>query len=80
MSVLMTCISLEGEIKRQFKNTKAIIKILFTLHLWPETPVFIGIPRGEEFLDLFTHSSPLFTFRNGNRCERQIEGLQISQN
>uniref|UniRef100_UPI003564CDA2 hypothetical protein n=1 Tax=Prevotella sp. TaxID=59823 RepID=UPI003564CDA2 len=29
---------------------------------------------------LFTHSSPLFTFRNGNRGERLIGGLQISQN
>ena len=33
---------------------------LFTFPL--ESPVFIGIPRGEEWSQLFTLSSPLFTF------------------
>ena len=37
---------------------EAIIKILFTLHLSAGPPVFIGIPKGEEF---FSSLHPLFT-------------------
>ena len=41
---------------------EAIIKILFTFR--PGTPVFIGIPRGEEF---FSSLHPLFTPRNADK-------------
>ena len=72
---------LEGENKDCLRNKRSYHQN--TLHSSPfgRKPLCLSAFRGvKSCFYLFTHSSPLFTFRNGNRCERQIEGLQISQN
>ena len=72
---------LEGETKDSLRNKRSYHQN--TLHSSPfgREPLCLSAFRGvKSCFYLFTHSSPLFIFRHGNRCERLIGGLQISQN
>ena len=74
-------VELTCETKDRLRNKRSYHQN--TLHSSPfgREPLCLSAFRGvKSCFYLFTHSSPLFTFGNGNRCERQIEGLQISQN